>query len=219
MDSRRLERQDNVEQSSLGVIILAGGRSSRLKHNKVFLNIRGEPLIKHVVQVASEASKNIVLAIGKQDREEDYTSILPRWVNIAKDITEEKAALFGILTGLKAIKTDYTAVLAADIPFINSEVIRRLHREAEGFDLAIPSWPNGDIEPLYAVYKVSTALRVFRDVVKAGRIRIRDAIEKLERVNYVSVEKFRYADPSLHCFLNINTQADLDLVEDLLRGG
>ncbi|MFQ6135241.1 MAG: molybdenum cofactor guanylyltransferase, partial [Nitrososphaerales archaeon] len=82
----------------------------------------------------------------------------------------------------------------------------------------IPSWPNGDIEPLYAVYNVSVARRVFRDAVKAGAVRLRDAIDRLERVNYVSVEKFRYADPSLHCFFNINTPEDLGVVEAILRG-
>jgi molybdopterin-guanine dinucleotide biosynthesis protein A len=188
-----------------------------MKHNKVFLKLRGEPLIKQVVQAASEVSKNIVVAIGMQDQEEDYTSILPKSVNIVKDTMDDKAAILGIITGLNTIRAEYAAVLAADLPFINPEVIKQLHREAENFDLAIPSWPNGNIEPLYAVYRVSAADRVFKDAVRAGAVRLRDAINKLERVNYVPVEKFRYADPSLHCFININTPEDLSAVKAILR--
>lgn len=206
-------------ESGLGVVILAGGRSSRMGRNKVFLEIGGEPLIRRVVRVASEVSREIVVTIGIRDRVEDFTSILPKWVSVARDTNEDKAALFGVLTGLEYIKVDYAAVLAADLPFVSSEVVKRLHREAEGFDLAIPSWSDGNIEPLYAVYKVSSALQVFEEVVKAGEVRMRDVINRLKRVNYVSVEKFRDVDPLLRCFLNINTPEDLRKVEDMLGGG
>ncbi len=213
------EQQRLSVHGSLGIIILAGGRSRRMNCNKVFLEIRGEPLIRRVVRMASEVSRKMVVAIGMQDRVEDFTSILPEWVSVVRDTNEDKAALFGVLTGLESIKADYAVVLAADLPFVNPEVIRRLHREAEGFDLAIPSWSDGDIEPLYAVYKVSSARIVFKEAVRVGEVRMRDAIKRLKRANYVSVEKFRDVDPLLRCFMNINTPENLRMVEDVLRGG
>ncbi len=200
----------------LGVIVLAGGRSSRLKVNKVFLNIRGEPLISGIVRVASNVTDRIVVAIGSQDDEEKFAEVLPGRVKIAKDTTEEKAALYGVFTGLKAIETDYAAVLASDLPFVNSEVIRMLYYESRGFDLAIPRWPNGDIEPLYAVYHVSTSRDAFSDAIENGEVRIRDGIKRLEKINYVPVERFRSLDESLHCFLNINTATDLEKVNNIL---
>ncbi len=217
MHPRNTEESNSEKFRNFGVIILAGGRSSRLKVNKVFLNIRREPLISEMVRVASEVAENVVVTIGNQDQEEKFSEILPSWVKIARDSTEEKAALYGVLTGLKSIETKYTAVLAADLPFANPKIIRILYREAEGFDLAIPRWPNGDIEPLYAVYRVSAAQKAFSETVESGVVRMRDAINRFGKINYVPVEQLRSADKSLHCFINLNTAADLERVKAICR--
>lgn len=217
MHPKNAEESSNEKSDNFGVIILAGGRSSRLKVNKVFLNIRREPLICEIVRVASEVTEKVVVTIGKHDQEEKFAEILPSWVKIARDTTEEKAALYGVLTGLKSIETRYTAVLAADLPFVNTNIIRILYREAEGFDLAIPRWPNGDIEPLYAVYQVSAAQKAFSETVESGIVRMRDAINRFGNVNYVPVEHLRSADKSLHCFINLNTVNDLERVRAIMQ--
>lgn len=215
--SRNDKQGDNAGQGTFGVIVLAGGRSSRLKINKVFLKVRVEPLVSEIVRVASDVSESIVVAIGSQDDEERFAEVLPGRVKIAKDTVEEKAALHGVLTGLNAVDTDYAAVLASDLPFVNSDVIRILYYEAKGFDLAIPRWSNGNIEPLYAVYRVSTSKEAFSDAVERGEVRIGDAIKRLRRINYVPVERFLPVDGSLRCFMNVNTAADLERVKNILR--
>ncbi len=202
---------------SFGVIIIAGGNSSRLKVNKVFLRIRREPLICETVRTASAITKKIVVAIGSQDQEEKFTPILPSWVKIVKDTKEEKAALYGIFTGLRSIETDYAAVLAVDLPFVNVEVIQMLYREAEGYDIALPKWPNGDIEPTYAVYRVSTSRKAFCEAIEAGGIRIVHAINRLGKINYVPVKRLRSVDKSLRCFINVNTEEDLEKVREIMR--
>lgn len=199
------------------MIVLAGGKSSRLRVNKVFLNIRGEPLLSEVVRVASDVTESIILAIGSGDDEEEFAAILPGRVKIVKDTAEEKAALYGVFTGLQAVETDFAVVLAADLPFVNSEVIRILSYEARGFDLAVPKWPNGDIEPLYAVYRVTSSRKAFSDAIEAGGVRIRDAIDRLEKVNYVPVDRFLQVDKLLRCFINVNTKADLEMVTTILQ--
>ena len=210
------ERKNRGPSQNLEVIILAGGNCRRMGFNKLFMKFCGQPLITQVVQVASQVSKNLTLVIGFKDPEKNYASILPGWVKIVRDTTENKAALFGMVTGLEAAKADYAVILAADIPFVNAEVIKLLYHESKDFDLVIPSWPNGNIEPLYAVYKVSTVLKIFRKAVKNGKVRIRDAINGLKRINYIPVEKLKYADSSLHCFININTPEDIMIVENII---
>ena len=56
MESESNNNQDESNLNTLGIIILAGGKSSRMKSNKVFLNILGEPLIKRIVNEASKVS-------------------------------------------------------------------------------------------------------------------------------------------------------------------
>ena len=187
-----------------------------MQSNKVFLKIKGEPLVKHVVRVTSRISNHIILAIGKHDREENYASILPKSVKITRDKTEKKAALYGMITGLETIETDYAVILAVDTPFININVIKQLQIEAQGFDVAIPVWPNGNIEPLYAVYNVATTIWAFKKAVEEGENRIKDVINKLKHINYVPVEKFKDLDANLNCFFNINTPKDFKTAEQIL---
>ncbi len=198
MDSRILEKTSKPNRISLGAIILAGGKSSRMKSNKVFLKINGEPLLMHVVRETSKISDHIIVAIGKDDKEEDYAYILPKSVKIVHDKTETKAALHGMLTGLEAIETDYAIILAVDTPFINANVIKQLQFEAQGLDIAIPTWANGNIEPLYAVYNVATTLWVLKKAVNEGEIRIKEVINKLKNINYVPIEKFKDSGANLN---------------------
>ena len=217
LDSMLIEKPSGHNKGNLGVIILAGGKSSRMQSNKVFLKIKGEPLVKHVVRVTSRISNHIILAIGKHDREENYASILPKSVKIIHDKTEKKAALYGMITGLETIETDYAVILAVDTPFININVIKQLQIEAQGFDVAIPVWPNGNIEPLYAVYNVATTIWAFKKAVEEGENRIKDVINKLKHINYVSVENFKDLDANLNCFFNINTPKDFKIAEQILN--
>ena len=216
LDSKLIEKPSRHNKGNLGAIILAGGKSSRMQSNKVFLKIKGEPLVKHVVRVTSRISNHIILAIGKHDREENYASILPKSVKITRDKTEKKAALYGMITGLETIETDYAVILAVDTPFININVIKQLQIEAQGFDVAIPVWPNGNIEPLYAVYNVATTIWAFKKAVEEGENRIKDVINKLKHINYVPVEKFKDLDANLNCFFNINTPKDFKTAEQIL---
>ncbi len=217
MDSRILEKTSKPNRISLGAIILAGGKSSRMKSNKVFLKINGEPLLMHVVRETSKISDHIIVAIGKDDKEEDYAYILPKSVKIVHDKTETKAALHGMLTGLEAIETDYAIILAVDTPFINANVIKQLQFEAQGLDIAIPTWANGNIEPLYAVYNVATTLWVLKKAVNEGEIRIKEVINKLKNINYVPIEKFKDSGANLNCFFNINTPEDLKRAKQVLN--
>ena len=203
--------------NDFGVIILAGGNSSRMGLNKSFLKIGNESLIERVVESASKVSNNIVITIGKNDKTSDYSSILPRWVRVEKDSNENKAAIYGVLTGLEVIKAKYVAVLAVDLPFANAKVIEILKKSALEYDLAIPCWPNGNIEPLFAVYHVPSALKAFRGAVNDNKIKLKDAIERLEKVSYVNVEKFREVDPNLCCFININTPNDISSIKEIFN--
>jgi molybdopterin-guanine dinucleotide biosynthesis protein A len=96
-------------------------------------------------------------------------------------------------------------------------VIKQLQFEAQGLDIAIPTWANGNIEPLYAVYNVATTLWVLKKAVNEGEIRIKEVINKLKNINYVPIEKFKDSGANLNCFFNINTPEDLKRAKQVLN--
>src|SRR4030067_1274178 len=78
-----------------------------------------------------------------------------------------------------------------------------------GRSAVIPRWPNGQIEPLHAVYQVAPAMAAAEAAVAAGRLDMRGMIERLRGVRFVSTLAIQEFDPELRSFFNINTPLDL----------
>ncbi len=68
------------------------------------------------------------------------------------DDVEGQGPMAGILAGLKAARNETCAVLACDIPEVDTKLMASLVRKAEGHDIAVPVTPEGLLEPLFAVY-------------------------------------------------------------------
>jgi len=192
-----------------GALILAGGKSKRIKRNKALIKLKGKPLLLHVVEKVLGLAHETVVVIGKSDELERYTPLLPSKVTVLKDVVDGKGPLAGILIGMQNMRSEYTVVLPCDSPFIKKEVIEHLFNRAQGVDAAIPRWPNGNIEPLHAVYRISPSLSAAETALRKEELLIVDMIKRLNKVIYVSTNEIREIDEELITFFNINSQEDL----------
>jgi len=111
------------------------------------------------------------------------------------------------------MRSEYSAVLSCDAPFVMADVLRILFRKALRSDAAIPKWPNGDIEPLQAVYKVRSAIPAARYALGRHEFRNVDMIKRLNRVTYVPVREIKRIDKGLMTFFNVNRPSDLRRAE------
>jgi molybdopterin-guanine dinucleotide biosynthesis protein A len=198
-----------------GALILAGGRSRRMKGNKALINLRGKPLLLHATERIRGLTQETVVVVGKNDDLADYKSFLPPSVTILRDTVTGMGPLVGILTGIQTMSSEYVVVLPCDSPFIKKEVLTYLFKMAQGADAAIPRWPNGNIEPLQAVYRVSATIPAAETALERRELFILDMIKRLDRVIYVGTEEIRKIDEELMTFFNINTQEDLIIAEKL----
>ena len=82
----------------------------------------------------------------------------------------------GILAGLKAARNETCAVLACDIPEIDSRLLRTLVRKAEGHDVAVPVTAEGLLEPLFAVY-MKGLVPLIEGSIRAGELSLLPLIE------------------------------------------
>jgi len=196
-----------------GALILAGGKSRRMKGNKALIRLGGKPLLLHVIERVRGLTQETVVVVGKNDDLADYESFLPPSVTILRDIVKGMGPLAGILTGMQNMRSEYAVVLPCDSPFIKREVLMYLFKMAQGADAAIPRWPNGNIEPLHAVYRVSAAIPATKAALERRELFILDMIKRLDRVIYVDTEEIRKIDEELVTFFNINTQEDLIVAE------
>jgi len=209
----------NPENRERGAIILAGGLSSRFGSNKALQTLAGKPLICHMIERVSRVAGDVVVVLGRGEARTTYDAVLPLHVKVVNDDREGKNPLVGMVAGLGAIESDYTAILACDVPFVNSEVIELLFRRALKADAAIPRWNRQRIEPLQAVYCRAPTLRAALETLIPPDLSIEDMIMKLGRVVYVSVEdEIANIDRDLNTFFNINTREDLATAEKILAG-
>jgi molybdopterin-guanine dinucleotide biosynthesis protein A len=198
-------------------IILAGGQSSRFGSNKALALLAGKPLVCHVTERLSHTADETFVVIGRREPRGDYEAVLPRGVKVINDAQEGKTPFNGIVTGLQAASSEYAFICACDIPFVNERVVDLFFWRASSVDAAIPKWNDGGIEPLEAVYRVSSTLQVARETMARSGQRLKVMIDKLAHVVYVSVEdEVSRLDSDLRTFFNVNSREDMKTAEQML---
>lgn len=134
-------------------IVLAGGRSRRMKADKAGLDVGGRTLLEHVLgQVEPLFDETLVVVFPGQ-------AVRARGRVIEDDIPG-LGPLGGILAGLKAARNEACAVIACDIPEIDGPLLRALARTTCGAEITVPVGPAGLYEPLFALYRRSIIPRI-----------------------------------------------------------
>ena len=194
-------------------IILAGGRSSRLGQDKSLLELNGKPLIKHVTDAVKQLVDETIIVTSTQERVEQYACIVGDNAKFVLDIDDGKGPLVGTLTGLENAQGEYTLILPSDVPLVSRDVLELLFELCPGRSAVIPRWPNGNVEPLVAVYKTKTALEAAKAAVSEGKQKMTDLLDKLRGIRYLSTLVVEQMDPDLKTFFNVNTPVDLKKAE------
>ncbi len=97
-------------------ILLVGGASERFGSPKALASFRGETLAARGWRVLSETCEE-VLAVGKHADELE----LP--FPVLDDRADERAAVFGVVAGLRAAAYEDTVVLPVDCPLVTPELL------------------------------------------------------------------------------------------------
>lgn len=188
-------------------VILAGGKSERMGRDKLFLETAGMPLFERVYGVLDQVFKDIIVVANN-----------PKWfhpydVRVVPDLIPGKGALGGLYTGLRSVASDSVFCFAADMPFLNSQLIRyMIGKDPEG-DVIIPRTSDG-LQPLHAIYS-ERCLKPIENLISTGNLKIIDFFTEVN-VIYVSEAEILKYDPMLMSFLNVNTQEDLRQAEKIL---
>ena len=191
-------------------IILAGGKSSRLKGGKALEFVGGKSLIQRVVERLALVSDQILIVgfLAQLCLSSDYS------VEYMADLYPGKGPLGGIYTGLAASKSLYNLVVACDMPFLNIELLRYMIKLSSGFDAVIPEVEG--IQPLHAVY-CKSCLDGIRRRLEDNQLGVTYFLGTVN-VRYVSQAECQRFDPQLLSFFNVNSQADLARANILAKG-
>lgn len=194
-------------------IILAGGKNLRLGRNKAIENIGDISLIERVARrLRPLTNQYIIVTSGDK-----FDLPGPCRAEMLADIYYGKGPLGGIYTGLLASKSPYSIVVACDMPFLNSKLLRYMLELACDYDAVVPRAGDGMIEPLHAVYSKS-CLEIMKERLESDRLKVHRFLDMV-RVRYIERDECREYDPQLLSFFNINYQEDLDRAIELDSNG
>jgi len=197
----------------ISCIVLAGGKSSRLGHDKILETVGHRSLLEKVVSGVSSLSSDIIVVTAEKRVVPQLTGY-PK-LRIVSDIYPGKGPLGGTYTGLVNSTSFYNLVVASDMPFLNQVLLHYMIKLSANFDMVVPRVGN-EVEPLHAVYTRS-CLAPMEDMIKQDKLSMH-RLRSLVRVKYVEVEEIDRFDPEHLSFFNINTKADLEKARKLARG-
>lgn len=194
-------------------IILAGGKSTRLGHDKVLEKIGNTSLLEQVISRLDPLCKETIIVTAKERTFKQLAS-RPK-LKMATDIFPGQGSLGGIYTGLVKSDSFYNLVIAADMPFVNESLLRYMIGISEGFDFILPR-VNGLFEPLHAIYSKNCVTPI-ETILKQGKKVIIELFNYV-KVRYVEAEEVDRFDPKHLSFFNINTKEELALARKLAHG-
>jgi len=195
------------------VAILAGGTSKRFGSEKSLAEFQGKPLVTHMVDIARKLSSEIMIVVSDKSQEATLRNMVPDVRIVVDPPNETKCALAGSLTAFEHTLTKHVLLLPVDSPLASTELLRMLLRMCEGHGAVVPSWPSGYIEPLHSVYLAEHAYYHGLKVMEEGQHKMRDLLDRLRSVLYVSTETLKQFDKDLSTFTNFNTPKELKAAE------
>ena len=184
-------------------IILAGGKSTRMGFDKQLIKIQERMLVETLIQKLRDEFQEIVIVTNKPEYYIGLADI------ITGDVILGKGPLSGIHAGLLKASSEYSYVVACDMPSIEMDYVRYMKtRIGTGGHKACVTRLGEWIEPFNAFYS-KDLLDHIEEFLATGKRAIHRMLKDQE-VDYVPEEEARRFSPEWNMFFNLNTREDME---------
>lgn len=181
-------------------LLLAGGGSRRMGRDKLFLPWGDTTLLVRIASVLTRTMSE-TWVVGLPETTPPPGLVGLRYIGDGTPI----GPLGGLLAGLEAMASPAGLVVAADMPFVGMEAIRRLWQYAAGAPATILRTTDG-MHPLFGVYR-RECLPAIRSAIGRGERRVSAFFEAVPpRIVDAGSDPFW-----ARTLLNINSPADYAL--------
>lgn len=186
------------KKENITAIILAGGKSSRMKEDKGLVIFRGKMLVEYVIASVKKITGNIIIITANPAYQQfGYPCY--------EDELKDRGPLGGIYTGLIHSTTQKNLVTGCDMPFLSENFLSSLI-DCSGNEDVLLAEHKGLPEPLCSVYDKSCIL-YFLPLLEQNKLKITDAFRGLN-IRVISFDKEDWF--SGNEFVNINSIDDLN---------
>ena len=192
-----------MDASKLAIIILAGGRSSRMGRDKAMIEIAGVPLIRRIYDVvATCVDLGQIYVVTPWP--EQYQQILPADCNFILEQQPHQGPFVAFTQGLAKISTNWLLLLACDLPNLSTPAIQTWIDSLPSIDpqsiAYLPRHVSKGWEPLCGFYRQICRDSAIEYIDNGGR-----SFQGWLKMQVVT--ELVVADPLF--LINCNTPADL----------
>lgn len=184
-----------------GAIVLCGGQSTRMGHDKASLPFGDETMLQRVVRLLGTVipDENLVLVAAR----DQLLPTVGSAVTVARDAHPARGPLEGIAAGLRATKPNVDAVYitGCDVPLLVPAFVDVLFGQLGDASVAVPV-EDRFFHPLAAVYR-TTVLSAVEQLLASDRFSLRLLFEMV-RTREVPIDVVRAVDPELRTLANLN---------------
>ena len=193
----------DVALTDVTLLLIAGGRSSRMGRDKRFLQLGGTGLLERTLQKArAEHFQEIILCV--EDDTPELRALAEQYgASLCRDDVPRQGPMAGLAAGLSRMTTPWALALSSDMPFFDFAAVRPLREACQPGKQAVLPVAGGRRQPLAAFYHQSFA-EACRAALRRGERRLCHLIEQTPHLD-VAVAHEEAA------FFNVNTPADLRL--------
>ena len=198
-----------MNETTLSVILNAGGQSRRMGRNKALLPVPpdGLHLVQHMAQRLQPLADDHLVVVANDPAIHAAVQIA-RPTRHLQDAWPDAGAIGGIATGLAQVE-GWAAVVAVDLPLVRPALFRHLLAlaqepapDGQPWDVVVPVVADRD-QTLHALYH-RRCLPAIHAQIGQKRMRVNYFYDQV-RVRRVDGEELRHLDPDLRSFLNANT--------------
>ena len=180
-------------------VVLAGGRSSRMGHDKATIVLEGRTLLQRAIDLLAPHVDEL-LVIGDPAMHNDPLAV------VVPDEQHGLGPLGGLVTALRKARHPLVVVVACDMPGLTGSFIERIQFELDhGLEAIVPGHDEL-IEPMAACYH-RTCMAAFEQCIAQGRLKMSDALEQVHTM-IVPIQPGHNGWPE-DLFRNINAPGDL----------
>ncbi len=185
---------------NISAIILAGGKSSRMKYNKEFIKIGNEYLIHKQIKLLQPLFNEIIIVSDNTDHYKTHN------VKVVSDILEGNSPIVGLHSGLVHSSNKYNFCIACDMPYINIPFIKYLISMVEAHDSYVAKY-HSYIEPFNAIYS-KDIISVIETAITKKEYGFQTMVKQLDTYYIQEKELLPFLKEN-DIFKNINTEAEL----------
>ncbi|NLL19123.1 MAG: molybdenum cofactor guanylyltransferase [Clostridia bacterium] len=188
------------------MIILAGGKNSRMKKEKAFLAVDDQPMIEKTIANAKGYVNEIIVVTNRPEAYQYLDAI------VTTDVIPGQGPLSGIHAGLLRTSAPCAFVVACDMPFISMDLARRMWQELDHYDVVVPSM-GGGLQPLHAVYS-SDCISVIEKYLHQNVKKVTDVYRDL-RIKIIDEKQLTLWGIDSWVFFNVNTPDELAIAKSV----